>query len=104
MRGRLPTHARILRMRISYLLQPRGCPWNGSNWHLDSGRYAKTDHREHLDVLVKDADRTCAIELKYKTRKLDTVFGRRSSTSAITARRILGGTISSKTWSDSSAS
>jgi hypothetical protein len=33
------------------------------------------EQREHLDILVKDSDRTCAIELKYKTRKLDTVFG-----------------------------
>jgi hypothetical protein len=30
--------------------------------------------REYLDILVKDRDTTCAIELKYKTGKLDAVY------------------------------
>ncbi len=33
------------------------------------------EQREHLDILVKVGDVTFAIELKYKTKKLDTVFG-----------------------------
>ena len=28
-----------------------------------------------MDIPVKDGDLTCAIKLKYKTKKLDTVFG-----------------------------
>jgi hypothetical protein len=37
------------------------------------------EQREHLDILVKDGETTCAIELKYRTRKLDTLYSGQES-------------------------